>query len=146
MDLAEKNFKHSLKKSVSKEVSSPGKCHFFLFFCPITSRTGTDIDAAVNYLDEVNTASKPVIMVVLHNTFDPEKIILDSNNAIKREYISAVDCLFSDSGLLSCQKNTNAIGKIQTDLKSKKWTSYYCLKKDRPLHEPDRKKRFCCCL
>ncbi len=58
-------------------------------------------------------------MVVLHHTFDPEKVILDSNNAITREDISAVDCLFDDNGLLACQKNTNAISKIETDSKSK---------------------------
>ncbi len=54
MDRAEENFKDSLKKSGLKEVSSTEGCHFILFFCPITSRTGTDIDAAVKYLNEEN--------------------------------------------------------------------------------------------
>ncbi|XP_043094316.1 uncharacterized protein si:ch211-271e10.2 [Puntigrus tetrazona] len=123
-----KNLKDSLKKFGLKEVSSPEGCHFFLFFCPITSRAGTDIEAAEIYLNEVNKAPKPVIMVVLHYTFDPEKIILDSNSAIKREDIFAVDCLYNDTGLLACEKNTEAISKIQVDSKLNRWTSYYCLK------------------
>lgn len=54
MDRAVENFKDSLTKSGLKEVSSPGGCHFILFFCPITSRSGTDIDTAVKYLNEEN--------------------------------------------------------------------------------------------
>lgn len=57
-------------------------------------------------------------MVVLHPTIDPEKTILDSNNVIKRENLYAVDCLFSDSELLECEKNLNAINKIAQDSKS----------------------------
>lgn len=58
-------------------------------------------------------------MVMLHHTFDPEKILSDSNNAIKRENTFAVDCLFFESGLLKCQKNDDAIDKTAKYLKSK---------------------------
>lgn len=57
-------------------------------------------------------------MVVLHYTFDEEKLTQDSNRVIKSEGISAVDCLFYENGLLTCQKNTNAINKIAKDSKS----------------------------
>uniref|UniRef100_A0A671L7X7 Si:dkey-58f10.14 n=1 Tax=Sinocyclocheilus anshuiensis TaxID=1608454 RepID=A0A671L7X7_9TELE len=123
MDCAVHDFKKTLKKFGLKEASSPRHCHFLLFFCPIISRAGTDIEAAVKYLNEVK-----VIMVVFHHTLDPEKPILDSNRVITSEDISAVDCLFDDTGLLSCQKNLNAISKIAKDLKSEKQTLYYCLK------------------
>lgn len=132
MDCAAQDFKTSLNRKGFKEVSSLQQCHFLLFFCPIISRAGTDIDAAVKHINQVKASSfhisVPVIMVVLHHTFDPEKLILDSNNVIVSEYISAVDCLFNDNGLLNgCQKNKNAIDKIIADLKSKNWTLYHCL-------------------
>ncbi|KAI2664534.1 Mannitol-specific phosphotransferase enzyme IIA component [Labeo rohita] len=117
MEHAIDDLKKKLKKSGLKEVSSPDGCHFILFFCPIISRAGTDIDNALKYLDQVK-ASRPVIMVVLHFTNDPEKTILDSNNVIKRENLYAVDCLFNDLELLECEKNLNAINKIVQDSKS----------------------------
>ncbi|XP_067262719.1 uncharacterized protein [Chanodichthys erythropterus] len=132
MDFARDNFKNILHTKVSglKEVSSPEQCQVILLFCPIVSRAGTDIDAALSNLNQVKD-SMPVIMVILHPTFDSEKILSDSNNAIKRENTFAVDCLFHDTGLLKCQKNDDAIDKTAKYLKSKKLTSYYCLKKDR---------------
>uniref|UniRef100_A0A673FSX0 Si:dkey-58f10.14 n=1 Tax=Sinocyclocheilus rhinocerous TaxID=307959 RepID=A0A673FSX0_9TELE len=133
---------HDFKKTLGlKEASSSQQCHFLLFFCPIISRAGTDIEAAVQYLNQVKASSYlsslPVVMVVLHHTLDAEKPILDSNRVITSEDISAVDCLFNDNGLLTCQKNSNAISKIAKDLKSEKRTLYYCLKKDHEnLHPP----------
>jgi len=58
-------------------------------------------------------------MVILHSTFDPEKIIPDSNNAIQRENIFAVDCLIFDNRLLRCPKNDNAIVQTAHLFKSK---------------------------
>ncbi|XP_059403908.1 uncharacterized protein LOC132139520 isoform X2 [Carassius carassius] len=133
MDRAAYDFKKSLNRKGFKEVSSLQQCHFLLFFCPIISRAGTDIDAAVKHINQLKASSfhisVPVIMVVLHHTFDPEKLILDSNNVIASEYISAVDCLFDDNGLLAgCQKNTNAINTIARDSELKNWTLYHCLR------------------
>uniref|UniRef100_A0A8C1QJZ4 Uncharacterized protein n=1 Tax=Cyprinus carpio TaxID=7962 RepID=A0A8C1QJZ4_CYPCA len=136
MDLAVNDLKKSLNRSGLKEVSSLQQCHFLLFFCPIISRAGTDIDAAVTYINQVKASSLPVIMVVLHYTFDKDKLTQDSNSVIKSEGISAVDCLFYENGLLKCQKNTNAINKIAKDSKSEKWTLYYCLKKDKGSRHP----------
>lgn len=124
-------FKKSLRNKVSglKEVNSLEQCHAVLFFCTIVSRVGTDIDAAMKYLDQVTTFT-PVIMVILHSTFDPERVIPDSNNAIKRHDIFAVDCLIFDNKLLRCQKNENAIAETAQYFKSKNLTSFYCLNKD----------------
>ncbi|KAK7164818.1 hypothetical protein R3I94_003264 [Phoxinus phoxinus] len=132
MDSVGDEFKKSLRNKVSglKEVYSLEQCQAILFFCTIVSRAGTDIDAAMKYLDEV-TAFTPVIMVILHSTFDPEKMIPDSNSVIKRQSTFAVDCLIFDNKLLSCQKNENAILQTAQYMKSKNLTSYYCLNKDR---------------
>ncbi|KAG1958965.1 hypothetical protein F2P79_006874 [Pimephales promelas] len=82
----------------------------------------------VSGLKEVySSLSVPIIMVILHSTFDPERIIPDSNNAIQRENTLAVDCLIFDNKLLRCQKNDNAIVQTAHLFKSKKVTSYYCL-------------------
>ncbi|XP_077087118.1 uncharacterized protein LOC143738934 [Siphateles boraxobius] len=132
MDYVGDEFRKSLHKKVSglKEVYSLDQCHAILFFCTIVSRAGTDIDAAIKDLDQVTTF-KPVIMVILHSTFDPEKIFPDSNHAIQRENIFAVDCLIFDNKLLGCQKNEKAIMTTAQYFKSKNLTSYYCLNKDR---------------
>ncbi|XDV20476.1 hypothetical protein PO909_025798 [Leuciscus waleckii] len=132
MDSVGDEFKKSLRNKVSglKEVYSLEQCQFILFFCTIVSRAGTDIDAAMKYIDQVTIGFTPVILVILHSTFDPERIIPDSNNAIKRHDIFAVDCLIFDNKLLRCQKNDNAIAETAQYLKSKNLTSYYFLSKD----------------
>ncbi|XP_026066534.1 uncharacterized protein LOC113048847 isoform X2 [Carassius auratus] len=92
-----------------------------LVFCPIVSRAGTDIDAALNNLT-YPTDSKLTVLVVLHHTFDPEKTIPDSSRSIKRTDILTVDCLFyEDTGLLKCQKNSDAYDKTVNWLKQQAW-------------------------
>lgn len=56
---------------------------------------------------------KPVALVVLHHTFDPEHIVPDSSIAVRRANTTVVDCLFhEDQGLLRCHKNKEAIRKV----------------------------------
>ncbi|CAB1340215.1 unnamed protein product, partial [Coregonus sp. 'balchen'] len=82
-----------------------------LAFCPIVSRAGTDIKAALQQIP----AGKPVILVVLHHTFDPECVVPDSSRLVTRgDVILTVDCLFHESkGLLVCPRNKKAIKKIR---------------------------------
>ncbi len=50
--------------------------------------------------------------MVLHHTFDPEKIVPDSSRYVGRTDILTVDCLFyEDTGLLTCQKNSDSTDK-----------------------------------
>lgn len=80
-----------------------------LIFCPIVSRAGTDIDAALAKI-QYSTASKLTVLVVLHHTFDPEKTISNSSKSVNRENLLTVDCLFyEDTGLLDCQRNSDAL-------------------------------------
>ncbi|XP_056313595.1 uncharacterized protein si:dkey-27p18.3 isoform X2 [Danio aesculapii] len=82
-----------------------------LIFCPIVSRAGTDIDAALAKID-YTPASKLTILVVLHHTFDPEKTISNSSKCVNKENLLTVDCLFyEDTGLLDCQRNSDAFDK-----------------------------------
>ncbi|XP_077097348.1 uncharacterized protein LOC143748947 [Siphateles boraxobius] len=94
-----------------REVSTVDESDIVLVLCPIVSRTGTDIEAAVqNFKD--NTESKLAVLVVLHHTFDPEKTVPDSSRCVNRTDILTLDCLFhEDTGLLKCQKNSESYDK-----------------------------------
>nr|XP_055054013.1 uncharacterized protein LOC129439435 [Misgurnus anguillicaudatus] len=95
-----------------KEVSSEDKSNTFVVFCPIVSRAGTDIEAALKIFNSTGS-SKLKVLVVLHHTFDPEKTVPDSSRCVNREDILTVDCLFyEDTGLLECQKNDVAMDKV----------------------------------
>ncbi|XP_065123035.2 uncharacterized protein [Paramisgurnus dabryanus] len=126
IDSIEESFKKTLLQGLNQ--TTVEKCDVILNFCPIASRAETDISAAVNQLDSLQV-SKPAILVVLHHTFDPEKIIPDSSKTVNRETIQTVDCLFNeDVGLMQCQINKIAFEKVAEYLKSKNLTSYTCLK------------------
>ncbi|XP_056603295.1 uncharacterized protein LOC130420176 isoform X3 [Triplophysa dalaica] len=95
-----------------KEVPTVDESHVVLVFCPVVSRAGTDIEAALKIFDD-STASMMKVLVVLHHTFDTEKTVPDSSRCVNRTDILTVDCLFyEDTGLLKCQKNDDAIDKV----------------------------------
>ncbi|KAM9441105.1 uncharacterized protein Hap1MRO34_026204 [Clarias gariepinus] len=94
---------------------------FCLVFCPVVSRAGTDIEAALHQLKEISD-TKPAILVVLHHTIDQECIVPDSSRAVQRENMIAVDCVFhEDHGLYKCSKNKEAVKKVAKWLKTKPW-------------------------
>ncbi|XP_067265752.1 uncharacterized protein [Chanodichthys erythropterus] len=100
-----------------KEVHTVRECDVILVFCTISSRVGTDIDAALKDLNN-RSASKPAIFMALHHTFEPEKVIPDSSRYVNRMKTLTVDCLFNeDQGLLNCSKNDEALTKIAQPFK-----------------------------
>ncbi|XP_043094912.1 uncharacterized protein LOC122345142 isoform X2 [Puntigrus tetrazona] len=99
------------QKPFLKEVHSVEDCDVILVFCPIVSRAGTDIDAALNELNAYSEF-KPAIFMVLHYTFEHDKVIPDSSRYINRTNTFTVDCLFHEEGLLACDRNTEALTKI----------------------------------
>ncbi|XP_066508911.1 uncharacterized protein [Hoplias malabaricus] len=111
---SDEDFIKKLKEQVPnlKEVSTVEECDFILFFCPIVSRAGTDIEAALQKLQRLSD-TKPVFVVVLHHTFDPDSVVPDSSRIVKRERTLSVDCLFhEDEGLLQCFRNDEALYNI----------------------------------
>ncbi|KAF4090894.1 hypothetical protein AMELA_G00030790 [Ameiurus melas] len=75
-------------------------------FIPIVSRAGTDIGAALEKIPE----NRPVVLVVLHHTFNLDCVVPESRRNISRSNVLAVDCLFhEDQGLLTCPRNTEAL-------------------------------------
>ncbi|KAF5887845.1 myosin heavy chain, non-muscle-like isoform X2, partial [Clarias magur] len=100
-------------KQIRKTMTEASKntCKVILFYIPIVSRAGTDIEAALQKLN--SDEEKYVALVVLHHTFDKESVVPDSSRAVNREKTITVDCLFhEDEGLLKCQKNEDAIKKV----------------------------------
>ncbi|KAK9974550.1 hypothetical protein ABG768_022638 [Culter alburnus] len=94
-----------------EEVSTVAECDFILVFCIIVSRAGTDIDAAVNELNAVSE-TKPALFVVLHHTFEPEKMVPDSSHVTRMNTLT-VDCLFSEDKFLDCVRNREALDRIK---------------------------------
>ncbi|XP_045062254.1 uncharacterized protein LOC121535934 [Coregonus clupeaformis] len=97
------------------EVKSPMESDVIMAFCPIVSRAGTDIEAA---LEQIPTG-KDVILVVLHHTFNPDFTVPDSSRLVTRsDVIMTVDCLFHESqgGLLDCPRNDAAVKTIKQKL------------------------------
>ncbi|KAF5900220.1 hypothetical protein DAT39_010061, partial [Clarias magur] len=94
------------------EVKLADDCDFIIAFVPIVSRAGTDIQAAIEKIP-----GKPVVLVVLHHTFDQHYLPPDSRQGVKRDGVFAVDCLFhEDQGLLKCLRNHDAVNVVKNHL------------------------------
>ncbi|XP_076866873.1 uncharacterized protein LOC143518319 [Brachyhypopomus gauderio] len=105
-----------------QDVSTVEECDVILLFCPIVSRAGTDIEAALTLITEAD--SKPAVLVVLHHTFDPDSTVPDSSRSVTRKNTTTVDCLFHEyRGLLKCPKNEDTVKKIVENLKPQDMSS-----------------------
>ncbi|XP_042175317.1 uncharacterized protein LOC112244223 isoform X2 [Oncorhynchus tshawytscha] len=94
------------------EVKSPEESDVIMAFCPIVSRAGTDIEAALQQIPK----GKDVILVVLHHTFNPDDTVPYSSRLVTRsDVILTVDCLFHErlGGLLDCPRNDAAVRNIR---------------------------------
>ncbi|KAM9494039.1 uncharacterized protein Hap1MRO34_004051 isoform 2-T2 [Clarias gariepinus] len=110
-----KTFLENLTISTNlREVSLLKDSNVIIAFVPIVSRAGTDISAVMEKIPE----GKPVVLVVLHHTFDPYYIAPDSRLCVKRESVFAVDCLYyEDQGFLRCLRNDEAIKAVKKHLR-----------------------------
>ncbi|XP_066514909.1 uncharacterized protein si:ch211-271e10.2 [Hoplias malabaricus] len=115
------NFIRTLKQRTNvQEVFRVEECDVILFFSPIVSRAGTDMEAALKKFDDTFGVTKPAVMVVLHHTIDPNRIVADSSKSVSRENTLTVDCLFhEDKGLLQCTKNTETLSTVSKWIKTK---------------------------
>ncbi|XP_076867054.1 uncharacterized protein LOC143518462 isoform X2 [Brachyhypopomus gauderio] len=116
---AHNEFKRRLHAQIPAltEVSIVEDFDFILTFCPVVSRAGTDIKAALREINRVSE-SKPAVLVVLHHTFDPDCTVPDSSRSVTRENTTTVDCLFhEDQGLLQCTRNDEALSRVTKHLK-----------------------------
>lgn len=103
-------FFNRLKERVRiNEVTSIQACDITLAFCPIVSRVGTDIEAAIKNIPDTD---KPVFLVVLHHTFDRDYVVPNTRRFVQRKNVTTLDFLFSDEGLLACSQNDAAIATV----------------------------------
>ncbi|XP_062399371.1 girdin homolog [Sardina pilchardus] len=102
------SFKSQLPWGSCKNVPNSKDCDVILAFCPVTSRVGTDIEAALRTIPE----GKPLALVVLHHTLDSNYTLPDTKRFMKRPDSITVDCLFTDDGLMRCPCNDDAVRAV----------------------------------
>ncbi|KAL6461358.1 hypothetical protein MHYP_G00295020 [Metynnis hypsauchen] len=100
-----------------REVSSEEESDVIIAFVAVTTRAGTDIQAALQQIPET---PRPVVLVVLHHTFDRCFVTPVSRLGVTRTDVFTVDCLFhEDQGLLGCERNDVALKEVSDHLISK---------------------------
>ncbi|XP_071385459.1 uncharacterized protein, partial [Centroberyx affinis] len=103
-------FSRKLEAIGQIEVSSPDHCDYYLAFCPIVSRVGTDISEAMEKIP----GDKQVILVVMHHTINPDSYIGDSSRHVSRpDVILTVDCVFYEGRFHNCSRNKNAFNEVE---------------------------------
>ncbi|KAL6461355.1 hypothetical protein MHYP_G00294990 [Metynnis hypsauchen] len=104
---------HLMVSSSFCEVTSVDDSDVIIAFVSIASRAGTDIQAALHGIPE----TRPVVLVVLHHTCDPNVVTPDSRLSVKRGGVFTVDCVFNeDRGLLRCLRNDEALKAVKQHL------------------------------
>ncbi|KAM9347103.1 uncharacterized protein ABDE67_011411 isoform 2-T2 [Symphorus nematophorus] len=101
-----------VNKSIKMElVTHRQDCDIIVVFCPIISRVGSDVGAAM----ATNQDNKPVVLVLMHHTRD-----VDYSTDTKRwsetfqNIVLDVHVLFHETlGLLKCRRNDQAVQQIE---------------------------------
>ncbi|XP_072558580.1 uncharacterized protein [Paramormyrops kingsleyae] len=104
------------------ELCSAKSSNVILLFCPVVSRIGTDMEAAMARVTE----DKPVILVFMHHCHDPSHM---SNSTVhsSSKIVKSVDCAFHEShGLLQCIQNEEAVAEVRSTLQTYKQTNRRC--------------------
>ncbi|KAG5277383.1 hypothetical protein AALO_G00116890, partial [Alosa alosa] len=85
------------------------ECDVIVSLCTIVSRVGTDVEAA---LREIPPTTKPALLVVLHQTFDVDYTVPNTQRFVKQGRMVTTDLLFNeDDGLLICSRNEGSLKK-----------------------------------
>ncbi|MCJ8747207.1 hypothetical protein PDJAM_G00150670 [Pangasius djambal] len=104
------------QRLVLTQASAQENCDVIIAFVPVVSRVVTDIEAA---LQKIPRTGKPVVLVVLHFTFDENHIAPVSQRIVNRNDVLAVDLLcYEDLGLLRSLRNDEALKTITEHLTS----------------------------
>ncbi|KAG7233441.1 hypothetical protein INR49_006737 [Caranx melampygus] len=97
--------------------------YIVIVFCPIGSRAGSDVAAAMGNLP-VSWRQKPVVLVLMHHTRDPDYSVGRKWSEDYPGVELGVHVLFHETqpGLLPCDRNYEAVKQIQHVLK--KYSKY----------------------
>ncbi|XP_067458837.1 uncharacterized protein [Thunnus thynnus] len=96
--------------------------YIVIVFCPITSRVGSDVEAAMTDITG-SCGQKPVILVLMHHTRDVDYSTDGTRwSDVYDNVVLDVHVLFHESknGLLTCPKNDQAVAQIQRELQKYK--------------------------
>ncbi|XP_007561068.1 uncharacterized protein LOC103144157 [Poecilia formosa] len=96
------------------ESQSSEDCHVVLVFCPIVSRTGTDVEAAMRNV----TGAKPAILVLMHHSHEPKHVATMGTWDYNPKIVQHFSVFYHErsNGLISCKENNDAISGIQQEL------------------------------
>lgn len=98
------------KKCEQFEVNSVEESDYILLFCPITSRIGTDISEALQRTSD----QRPLVMVVMHHTFNASYPLVESRRQVKDPKVRlVVDYLFYNGHLLDSKINDLARSEVK---------------------------------
>ncbi|XP_018540224.1 uncharacterized protein LOC108888638 [Lates calcarifer] len=88
-----------------------------IVFCPITSRVGTDADAALAD-EKVFTDNKPVILVLMHHSHEVKHTTSMRTWTSKANVVLNVNVFYHETkhGLLRCEQNDMAVADIRQEL------------------------------
>ncbi|CAB1340333.1 unnamed protein product, partial [Coregonus sp. 'balchen'] len=98
---------------LKREETSAEDCQVMMVFCPVTSRVGTDIEAAMSQVP----GNRDAILVVMHHTYDQNFVTSRRSASHYKNIVEEVNVLFLDSvGLLHCKTNDEAVTLIHKAL------------------------------
>ncbi|CAB1340235.1 unnamed protein product, partial [Coregonus sp. 'balchen'] len=98
---------------LKREETSAEDCQVMMVFCPVTSRMGTDIEAAMSQVP----GNRDAILVVMHHTYDQNFVTSRRSASYYKNIVEEVNVLFLDSvGLLRCKTNDEAVTLIHKAL------------------------------
>ncbi|XP_048841304.1 uncharacterized protein LOC125714603 [Brienomyrus brachyistius] len=105
---AHETFIQKLKLQI--ELCSAESSNVILLFCPVVSRIGTDMEAA---MDRV-TVKKPVIRVFMHHCHKPSDMTNITVQPSRGNIVQVVHCAFLEyGGLLQCSENNQAVSEVR---------------------------------
>ncbi|KAM6915119.1 uncharacterized protein FYW49_010027 [Xenentodon cancila] len=95
-------------------ISCSQDCQIVFVFCPVGSRDGTDVDAAMTTV----MGDEPVILVLMHCTHEAEHAASTRKWSGHSNVVLQVNVFYQETarGLLRCQGNAAAVSQIQSKL------------------------------
>ncbi|XP_036943318.1 uncharacterized protein LOC119013071 [Acanthopagrus latus] len=86
-----------------------------VLFCPISSRVGADVDAAMS---DIEDDDKDIILVLMHHMREPKPTTNIRTWNDYKQVVLYVHVFYHETnhGLLTCQQNNDAVLKIQSEL------------------------------
>ncbi|CAL9692252.1 unnamed protein product [Knipowitschia caucasica] len=98
-------------ESLQLQKTNDEDCQVIIVFCPVVSRAGTDVEAA---LREV-CGDKPIILVAMHHMHSPSGLPPPRTNS---KVVLGVNVFFHETanGLLPCSQNESALNDMKVKL------------------------------